>query len=284
LQKALLLTIMPELRLHYNELKAYISDIYQNQLLKRTIRKWTMRLTVTGALLVLLLLGILLNPSILYAHSTQVANYSVYHQKELDPHFLLRLTKCNELLQASELHDSDYQMDLCLDDGSLYPALMKALRGLAFAWGFSNKIVLQGVSNAETNKQELNGYYWNLEQLLAHEAIHCYQYHSFGLWNSNPIAGHPDWKWEGYREYISRQSEDQGDLCNNLKQLLNCHEEEWFVAFKDGTIAPKNYFADWLLVTYAMDVKGFNFHELIKDSTDKESFETEMWQWYKKQE
>lgn len=243
-----------------------------------------MRLGVTGALLVVLLLGILFNPSILYAHSTPVGNYSVYHHEALDPHFLVRLEKCNELLQASELHDDRYELDICLNDGSFYPVLMEKLRGPAFAWGFANKVVLQGTSNAKENRHELNSYFWNLEQLLAHEAIHCYQYQNFGFWNSNPIAGHPDWKWEGYPEYISRQSKDQENLYENLKRLHESNEEDWFVSFDDGTVAPKDYFAHWLLVKYTMDIKGLSFYELINDSANKETLEGEMWKWFKKQE
>ena len=109
---------------------------------------------------------------------------------------------------------------ICLNDGSNYPKLMQTIRGKAFAWGFYDKVVLQGTANYNYNYVELNGYKWNLTQLLAHEMTHCLQFDKLGLWKSNPIANIPNWKWEGYAEYVSRQNADQKNVSKNIAHLL----------------------------------------------------------------
>ena len=171
--------------------------------MKRTIKNWTIRLIITGALLVGLLIVIILNPSLLYANQTVVGNYTIYHNSEIDTYLMNKLENVTLFLEKSELYDSTFRLDICLNDGSYYPSILKKINGQAFAWGFYNKIVLQGKAHYKDNYIEINGYHWNLEQLITHEAIHCYQFNKLGFWNSNPIARYPNWKWEGYPEYVS---------------------------------------------------------------------------------
>jgi hypothetical protein len=103
--------------------------------MKRQIRKWTLRLTATGLLCLGLLVGIVLNPTLLYANKTTVGNYTVYHNAPLDEIFISLLDDATGLVKASELYDANLKLDICLNDGSLYPTLMEKLRGQAFGWG-----------------------------------------------------------------------------------------------------------------------------------------------------
>lgn len=114
-----------------------------------------------------------------------------------------------------------------MNDGSVYPTLIRKLRGRAFAWGFYDKVVLQGKMNEKGNYLELNGYKWNLIQLLAHEMTHCVQYDKLGLWKSKPIASIPNWKWEGYAEFIARKNQDQTDLIRNIDRLEQAPKDSW---------------------------------------------------------
>jgi len=144
--------------------------------MKRTIRKWIIRITATGLLIGGLLIGLVLNPTLLYANKTVIENYTVYHDSVVDSNFVNQLKSVTMLLKGSELYDSTFKLDICLNDGSIYPTLTERVRGQAFAWGFYNKVVLQGNVNYQDNYVELNGYRWSLEQLITHEAIHCYQF------------------------------------------------------------------------------------------------------------
>lgn len=253
--------------------------------MKRQIRKWTLRLTATGLLCLGFLVGIVLNPTLLYANKTIVGNYSIYHDEPLDENFISRLDDATGLVKASELYDSNLKLDICLNDGSLYPTLMEKLRGQAFGWGFYDKVILMGNANCKDNFVELNGYKWNLTQLLAHEESHCFQFHKFGLWKSNPIANHPNWKWEGYLEYVARRNADQLDLTRNIARKIeqeNLDKDGWAISFSDSTITPRDYYNAWLLVQYCLDIKKMTYESLLKDTTSEQTTTTQMMNWFSK--
>ncbi len=192
--------------------------------MKKKIKKWTFRLLMTGLFIFSLLLIIVLNPILTYASETSHYNSSIFHNKPLDKSFQIQFDKAVHLLKSSELYDPELQFDICLNDGSIYTKLMRTIKGPAFAWGFYNKVVLQGTLNPKENYVELNGYKWNLTQLLAHEMTHCMQFNRLGFWKSKPLANIPNWKWEGYAEYIARQNNDQKDLAANIKRLQDANQ------------------------------------------------------------
>ncbi len=156
------------------------------------------------------------------------------------------------------------------------------LRGSAFAWGFYDKVVLMGNANYKDNYVELNGYKWNYTQLLAHEEIHCLQFHKFGLWKSNPIAKVPEWKWEGYPEYVARRNDNNNCLISNIDKLLKTEKTDnnnW-ILFDDstGTVIP--YYKNWLLLQYCLDIKKMSYSQLLKDTTNNQTTTQHMMKWY----
>jgi hypothetical protein len=250
--------------------------------MKKKIKKWLLRLTVTGLLIAGLLLVIVLNPVLVYANKTTHNNYTIFHNKPLDPDLSLRLDKAEALVQKSEFYNARLRLDICLNDGSNYPKLMKILRGPAFAWGFYNKVVLMGYADYKNNYVTLNGYKWNLTQLLAHEMIHCYQFKKRGFWKSKPVANIPNWKWEGYPEYIARQNNDQKDLQKNIDRLIATEQKNTngWIQFEDntGTVIP--YYKNWLLVQYCLDMKKMSYEQLLRDTTTEILVEQQMMDWY----
>ncbi|MBL7914811.1 MAG: hypothetical protein JNL49_07170 [Bacteroidia bacterium] len=248
--------------------------------MKKQIKKWTLRLTVSGLLITILLLLIILKPVLTYAGKTTHSNYSVFHHQPLDPTLLSHLDNATEHLKTSEFYNPNLHLDICLNDGSSYPDLMKTLRGPAFAWGFYNKVILQGTTNVPENIVELHGYRWNLTQLLTHEMTHCLQFDYLGLRKSNPIAAIPDWKWEGYAEYISRQNPNQKNLSKNIDRLIATDETLWEVKFEDGTISPREYYNYWTLVQYCMDIKKMSYLQILDDTTSEQLVRNQMMHWY----
>ncbi|MGB4774319.1 MAG: hypothetical protein WBP45_04045 [Daejeonella sp.] len=250
--------------------------------MKRQIKKWTLRLTASALLITGLLLIIVLNPILTYANKTTHRNFIVFHNKTLAPTFLNKLDQATELLKASEFYNPDLHLDICLNDGSKYPKIIRAIQGQAFAWGFYDKVVLQGNANYNENNVELNGYKWNLTQLLAHEMTHCLQFDKLGFWKSKPIANIPNWKWEGYAEYVSRQNADQKDLSKNIERLIATDKNNWEVIFSDSTIAPKEYYDYWTLVQYCIDIKKMTYKQILADTTNQQTVRQEMMKWYEK--
>lgn len=247
--------------------------------MNRQLKKWLLRLTATGLLMAIILLIIVLNPVLTYAHHTKHEKFTVYHQQTLPPVFIKQLDLAHGLIKKSECYNPNLKLDICLNDGSIYPTLIQKLRGRAFAWGFYDKVVLQGSINYDDHTVELNGYKWNLHELLAHELVHCLQFDKFGLLNSNPLAGIPDWKWEGYAEYIARQSGEQKDLEKNLERLTNANKIDstsWHIELADGTICPREYFNYLLLVQYCLDIRKMNYEQLLSDTTNESTIRQEM--------
>ena len=252
--------------------------------MKQQIKKWTIRFTAAALLIAGLLLIIILNPVLTYAFKTAQNNYTIFHNKKPEPAFFTELNQATELLKASEFYDSTLQLDICLNDGSKYTELIQALQGQAFAYGFYNKVVMLGKANFKNNYVELNGYKWNLTQLLAHEITHCLQFHTLGFWKSNPVAGIPNWKWEGYAEYVSRQSNDQKDLSKNIACFIAANKNNWEIIFADSTMAPAEYYGYWTLVQYCMNVKKMNYNQILADTASEQTIKQEMMNWFSRQE
>ncbi len=250
--------------------------------MKRQLRKWTMRLAAIGVLLAVLLLIIILNPLLTYANHTAYTGNTIYHNKPLDSALTTRIDDAAALVSKSEYYHPELHLQICLNDGNKYPQLMRALRGDAFGWGFYNKVVLMGKADLKDNYVELRGYKWNFTQLLAHEMTHCYQLDARGFWHSNPIAGIPEWKWEGYPEYIARQSQDQKDLAKNIGRLSTVEHKNnnGWIQFEDstGTVIP--YYKSWLLVTYCMNVDKLTYDALLEDTASEATWNARMMSWY----
>lgn len=251
--------------------------------MKRKIKTWTMRIAATGFISMCSIVAALFNPGVLYANETIVGNFTIRHHQKLDDAMTDRLVAIDKMVKESELYDPSFRVELCLNDGSYYPELIKTLRGVAFGWGFSDKAIFYGEANFKTNRVHLNGYEWNLEQLFVHEITHCLQHHHFGWLGSNPLARHPEWKWEGYAEYASRKGPNQRSLLQNMERMNLAKAEKpnaWGILFDDSTVAPRIYYQHWMLMQYCLDITGMTYEEVIDSSLTKEGLQKEVEDWY----
>ena len=252
--------------------------------MNRKVINWTLRFVVTGLILLGFLVGVVLNPFLVYANETELGKCVVYHNEPLEENLKFRLDNAIEILKASELYDPTIKFDICLNDGSFYPSLLEIFMGKAFALGFtSNKVAICGELNCKDNYVQVNGQKWNFTQLLAHEEAHCLVFHRVGFWKSNPVANNPNWKWEGYPEYIARRDSSQMDLVKNIEQLrdaIKTDKDAWGIRLPDSTISPREYFNYRLLNQYCIEIKRMSFENLLKDTTSEQTLQNEMMNWY----
>jgi hypothetical protein len=225
-----------------------------------------------------ILIAIVLNPSLFYKHQNRIGTFVILHNDTLEGTFPMRLQEAKALIQKSDVYNPQFQMRFCLG-GAFYPALIQRLLGRGFAWSFYNIVVIKGSIDAPANRHESG---WNLSQLLAHEMTHCLQFDRYGLFKSNPLAGYPMWKWEGYAEYVARQSTDQKDLRQNIQRLRDREStaHNGIVYFSDSSQTVIPYYRDWLLVQYCMDIKKMTYDSVLKNSTEETQLRTEMMQWF----
>lgn len=257
---------------------------FQYHHMKKQANKWIWRCIVTALFMAALLTVIILNPALTYANKTVHGNYTIFHNQPFDQAFLLHLDEATMLVSKSEYYNYRLKLDICLNDGSIYPAGIQQIFGRAFGTGFYNKVVLGGNLHYTKNYAEINGYKWNLTQLLAHEMIHCFQFNKRGLRKSNPLAGIPHWKWEGYPEYVARQHADQKDLVENIHRLALAEQTDnnGWIQFPDSSGAVISYYKIWLLLQYCKDIKKMTYDQIIDDTTRQEAVRQQMMNWYEK--
>lgn len=109
---------------------------------------------------------------------------------------------------------------------------------------------------------------------------HCLQFDKLRFWKSKPIANIPNWKWEGYAEYVCRQNTDQENLSKNIERFIATDEKYWEIKFADSTIAPREYYDYWTLVQYCMDIKKMTYKQILADRTSEQIVRQEMMSWY----
>lgn len=250
--------------------------------MKKKIKVVIVGLLLASVISISSLIILVMNPTLLYSRESIYKNFTIYHNKPINLWLIIRLDRVTNLLESSELYDPDFNYSICLNDGSAYPKLIKAIQGDAFGWGFYHYVVLNGNPNFERNFTELRSHKWNLTQLIAHEAMHCQQFNTFGFWKSNPVAKIPNWKWEGYPEYIARKKTDQIDPSKNMERLISggkTNTRDW-ISFADGTGTSLQYYKNWLLIQYCMNIKKMTFVQIIHNKQGEAELTTEMMKWY----
>ena len=225
-----------------------------------------------------------MNPSFLYANKTILGNNNIYHNKPIDSIVKIRLSEATEILKSTELYDAKLKYDICLNDGSFYPTLIHIFFNDPFIATFYNKIIFWGATNFKDNYGLDAGHKWNMIQAIAHAQTHCLQFNKLGLLKSNPMAGQPNWKWEGYAEYIARKQTINNNLRTNLDKLFDAEKlqnNNW-IEFSDSTGSSVTFYKRRLLVQFCSEVKKMNFEQLLKDATTEEVVRQEMVSWYNK--
>ena len=226
------------------------------------------------------LISIIIFPSLHYKHKTQFEQLTIYHQKPLNENYQAVLKQSLEKVENAEIYDKKYQLDICLNDGSRYPKIIERIKGAAFGHGFYNKVVMNCTIDWDKDVASLHGRNWKLNFLLAHEMIHCYQFNSFGF----STLGFPNWKLEGYPEYVNYIAEDNQDLKKLIELFLKEKalkgNNNWHWMMLNETIGvPYTYFKTRILTTYMINIKGLTYQDFLNDNQSEKQIEKAMLNW-----
>ncbi|OEK01509.1 hypothetical protein BFP97_08230 [Roseivirga sp. 4D4] len=228
-------------------------------------------LTLGTGLTVLIIL--LTTPSILYANHTAIGNIEVYHSQPLPAELRTTIESALERVSSSEIYDANMKHDLCLNDGSKYPALVESVLGSDVFAAFANKVVVLG-KYEEAGKFRQWGQTLSFDQFLAHGLMHNYQYRYHGFFGANPLGNHVQWKWEGYVDYqVIGKHYDMDDLMTALESPKG--NFDW-LNFKNGESTIKMHVKYLTLVKYALESKGWSYQDLIASKVSMEDLELEM--------
>jgi hypothetical protein len=111
------------------------------------------------------------------------------------------------------------------------------------------------------------------------------EFNKYGFWQSNPLGKHPEWKWEGYPEYIARQGSGFEDLKKRITLMLKEEKRRntgWML-LPDGTEILTTYFGYMILIQYCLEIKKFSFVRLLENNTSQETLSAEMLSCYNNQ-
>ncbi|MDW3646844.1 MAG: hypothetical protein R8P61_07275 [Bacteroidia bacterium] len=244
------------------------------------------KILIWTAAILLLFLGVfvisLLSPSLFYSHAQAYGQIRILHNQALEEGWENQIDTALQAIESSVLYDPNFQIELCLQDGSSYPQFVELVFGEAFAFGFASKAVLNMPVQPESGYIEKNGKRRDLAELLAHEFIHNFQYQKYGFATLN----FPFWKLEGYAEYMMRMEKDDLDLRYAISHLLKYEEKgsynyDW-VEWENEIGTPHIYLKSNIMVQYLMEIEGLTYDEIVKDQRSTEAVFEEVLAWYEK--
>ncbi|MEL6255754.1 MAG: hypothetical protein AAFR87_27360, partial [Bacteroidota bacterium] len=167
-----------------------------------SLKKWLFRGMVASVFALILLIGFMLNPSLSYAKHSTIEGVEVYHDQSLDPALKDIIKASKARIKASVLYSDQLKFQVCLKDGSIYPHAIESILGDDVIRSFSNINVVQAETDPTHQYLTWRGHVFRYDQFLAHVMVHNLQFQHHGLWDSNPLGGYPEWKWEGYADYV----------------------------------------------------------------------------------
>ena len=152
-------------------------------------------------------------------------------------------------------------IEICVNDGAIYPKVIRSLMGDDVFRAFANKSVMMGTISGP-DRLKVWGREVSTPQFLTHALIHNLQYVYHGFWDANPLGGHSEWKWEGYVEYeLMGKEHTLGYFDQKLRETSG--DEFTWVDMEAGQSTIKQHVRYLMLVKYCMEEKGMNYDELM---------------------
>jgi hypothetical protein len=218
-------------------------------------RRWFRAALQSAAVVLSVYLLILMFPELLFAHHLHHRNFHVYSEAAIDPSIIPILDEAAALMARSSLDDPGMEHRLFLCGSPLrWRLLAPTCRG---AFGATHAAVLRRNTILSRTDVAANLVFRDaalndrrpLSAVIAHERIHALMGHHFG---DVACLSIPDWKNEGYCEYIG------GSPSVNIeegKRLIRRGQAE--------AMGPLRYFQYRLMVKYLMDIEGFDIDEIV---------------------
>jgi hypothetical protein len=253
--------------------------------MKNIVKKILATIALISLVLITGLVSIIFSPQVLFAHSVEYKKFTVYYSESFDePNFNIRLDDAYELIQQSELHDSNYHFEVFLAHNHIFNEI-ENLQGKgpiarATAGYFTIKVPIDPARNIALRP----GSSADLTYLLAHEMIHNLQANKYGMINFSPIKQPPKWKLEGYPEYIAKRNtlkHPEYNFIHEIERYLKLQSEasDIYLEVKENVFLPFYYYKGRLMVEYLMDVKGLTYDQILQDTRSEDEIFNELLEW-----
>jgi hypothetical protein len=198
---------------------------------------------------------ILIFPEPLFAYHLRHRNFHVYSEVPIVPQLTAIIDEAAKLMQRSSLDVPGMEHRLFLCNSPVKRRLLAPRSYVSF--GTTYTVLLRRNTILNRTDVPANLVFRDapdrnrrpLSSVIAHERIHALMDHRYGDLACYRL---PDWKKEGYCEYIAGSpsfDEDEG------KRLVRRGEV-------DGS-APFRYFRAWLMVKYLIEVEKCHIDEIV---------------------
>lgn len=230
-----------------------------------------------------------LNPELVYAKSHRVENVTIHYNHDLEIGTEEVVKNALEIIKSSTLYDKNTEINLCLNDDTIYPKLHPFAGGVAYT--ILDKAILNNCTpkfdeNIAEVRWEINNFQLrkiDLTWLLAHEFNHVLQWNKYKSWVIKNTLGKISWKLEGHSEYIARRFKKDGLLREKIDLLLleSAKEHVGIPVFElaDGTIQNLAYFKYGLTIQYLVEQENLAFHEILEDQRTLQEVYAKMLAW-----
>ncbi len=216
-------------------------------------KKWKIVEYAAGMVL-LIYLGLICYPNLLFASSIKYKNFTVYSTKEIDKNIYSLLDKVEINLSASSINDTalNYRIYLCNNYSLYFLFAPKSRKAFANNYSIIHNIFIANCDiekNEAYKNNEEDNYARKLSEVIAHEAAHTLTEEKLGFWKYWVLEG---WKNEGYSEFVGYN--EPVNLAS-MKEFLETNKTDE----KSGTWYRKCYYA----AAYLLQIEGMKYEDFI---------------------
>lgn len=230
------------------------------------------RILISIIVSIVLLIGAVQFPKLFIKKAFTYKAFTLYSNDQLDLNESVKniLDSVQSNLKHSEFHRENLKLELYFVQGSLYEKLIALFGMNNIASSKFNKHIYTGKPIFDQNvlKKGSNSIEWlNLIQIISHEGAHSQMY------KDHSIVGFmktPSWINEGYAEYISYKPirENQNYFLSELFIKYESANDFW-VKTEFGSMTPKLYLRDRILIEYLIDIRKMDILSIIEDQSLK---------------
>jgi len=205
-------------------------------------------------IIIILYVGAITYPYILFKHSIKYKNIEVYSTKPIDSSIIKVLSSSFLKLDKTTIDDTTkiHEIFLC-NNFTLYSCLAPTSRkafGCNYIYLNSIFIAKCNVNKNESYKNDnTDNYVRNLDEVIAHEISHRLLLNKFGVWKNKWIE---NWKNEGFCETIG------------YGQIFNLIEAKNFITKNKNNNGHRVYYKKcFYAVSYLMTERKMTLNEII---------------------
>jgi hypothetical protein len=251
-----------------------------------TIRRILRRgLAFTALFLLVLLFGVttlVFYPQPLFAEKAAYKGFCIYSDDKIEIEKFARwIDDAHNLVVESELYDSGMVFDVFLAHGNIFNDIESLQGSGPIARATADNIVIKIPIDPSQQVARSSRSVVNISELLAHEIVHVLQARRYGKMKFNPLNHPPEWKLEGYPEYISRRKLRLGSTYTLETEVARYLELErssadGFLEVVVNHFVPSYYYKGRLMIEYLMERKGMTYDEILEDTRSEEQVWKEM--------